>query len=116
MFPQIEDALKRIGLSGLSFHDIEGRGRAKGEEMVLGRGARTYRPEYVERTKIEIIVNDSEAQSVIQTILKNGKTGLIGDGKIFVSSLGGVFDITSGEADESAISVTAKAPARPTNK
>lgn len=116
MFPQVDDALKRLGLSGLSFHDIEGRGRAKGEEMVLGRGARTYRPEYIERTKIEIIVNDSEAQSVIQTILKNGKTGLVGDGKVFVSSVGGAFDITSGEAVESAISVTTKSPAGATGK
>lgn len=103
MFPQIDDALKKIGLGGLSFFDVEGRGRAKGEEMVEGRGARTYRPEYIERVKIEIIVKDADADKVVETIREKAKTGAVGDGKIFVTTVEDVFDITSSESGEKAV-------------
>ncbi|MGI0092309.1 MAG: P-II family nitrogen regulator [Nitrososphaerales archaeon] len=104
-FPDIDGALKQIGIGGVTFFDAEGRGRAKGREMLSDRGTRTYRSEYVDRTKLEIIVKDSDAQRVIDVILKNGKTGAVGDGKIFVSIVDEGYDIASGEAGEGSISL-----------
>ena len=103
MFPQIHDALKKIGLSGLSFYDIEGRGRARGEEMVMDRGTRTYRPEYIDRIKIEIVVKDSDSEKVVETIREKAKTGAIGDGKIFITTIEDVYDIASSESGEKAV-------------
>jgi len=102
-FPDIDNALKLAGINGLTFFDAEGRGRAKGREMVSGRGTRTYQTEYVERTKLEIIVTDSDAKKVVDIILTHAKTGNAGDGKIFVSSVEQGYDITSGIAGEGSI-------------
>jgi nitrogen regulatory protein P-II 1 len=102
-FPDIDNALKQAGICGLTFFDAEGRGRSKGREMIAGRGARTYQTEYVERTKLEIIVRDSEASKVVDIILAQAKTGNVGDGKIFVSNVEQGYDITSGAAGEDSI-------------
>ncbi len=102
-FPDIDNALKVAGIGGLTFFDAEGRGRAKGREMIEGRGARTYQSEYVERTKLEVIVKDSEAKKVVDIILSHAKTGNAGDGKIFVSSVEEGYDITSGLVGEDSI-------------
>jgi nitrogen regulatory protein P-II 1 len=102
-FPEIDNALKQAGISGLTFFDAEGRGRTKGREMVSGRGARTYQAEYVERTKLEIIVKDSDARKVVDIIVAHGKTGEVGDGKVFVSSVEEGYDISSGLTGEQSI-------------
>ncbi|MHB8567960.1 MAG: P-II family nitrogen regulator [Nitrososphaerales archaeon] len=103
IFPEIDTALKHFGISGLTFFDAEGRGRAKGREIVSGRGTRAYQSEYVERTKLEIIVKDSDAKKVVDIILAHAKTANVGDGKIFVSSVEEGYDITSGQAGEGSI-------------
>lgn len=102
-FPDIDAALKQAGISGLTFFDAEGRGKSKGREMVSGRGARTYQAEYVERTKLEIIVKDPDAKKVIEIILAHAKSGESGDGKIFVSNVEEGYDITSGLSGEESI-------------
>ncbi len=104
-FPDIDGALKLAGINGLTFFDAEGRGRAKGREMVSGRGAMPYQTEYVERTKLEIIVTDSDANKVVDIILAHAKTGNVGDGKIFVSNVEQGYDITSGVSGEGSIVV-----------
>ena len=71
--------------------------------MVSGRGARPYQTEYVERTKLEIIVKDSAAKKVVDIILAHAKTGNVGDGKIFVSNVEQGYDITSGVVGEGSI-------------
>ena len=103
IFPDIDEALKEVGISGLTFSDVEGRGRAKGREMLSDRGTRTYRPEYVERTRLEVLVKEADAHKVVQTIMTNAKTGAFGDGKIFVSPVEEVYDIASGQSGEMAI-------------
>ncbi|MHB2036038.1 MAG: P-II family nitrogen regulator [Nitrososphaerales archaeon] len=103
-FPDIDNALKLAGISGLTFFDAEGRGRAKGREMVSGRGSRSYQTEYIERTKLEIIVKDADAKKVVDIILAHAKTGAVGDGKIFVSNVEQGYDITSGQAGEESVS------------
>lgn len=103
IFPDIDEALKEVGISGLTFSDVEGRGRAKGREMLSDRGTRTYRPEYVERTRLEVLVKEADAHKVVQTIMTNAKTGAFGDGKIFVSPVEEVYDIASGQSGEMAL-------------
>jgi nitrogen regulatory protein P-II 1 len=102
-FPDIDNALKEIGISGLTFFDVEGRGRAKGMEMVSGRGAATYTPEYVERAKLEILVRDSEVKKVVAAIVKAAKTGEVGDGKIMVFAVEDVWDIATGNSGSAAV-------------
>ena len=102
-FPDIDQALKEVGISGLTFFDVEGRGRARGMEMVEGRGARTYRPEYVERAKLEIVVKSSDVRRVVEAILEHGRTGAVGDGKILVYPIEEAYDITSGESGDKAV-------------
>ena len=102
-FPENDSALKQAGISGLTFFDAEGRGRAKGREMVSGRGARTYQTEYVERTKLEVIVKDTDARKVVDIILGHAKSGAVGDGKVFVSNVEEGYDISSGQTGEQSI-------------
>ena len=102
-FPDIDGALKQAGISGLTFFDAEGRGKTKGREMISGRGARTYQTDYVDRTKLEIIVREPDAKKVIEIILAHAKTGESGDGKIFVSNVEEGYDITSGLTGEASI-------------
>ena len=102
-FPDIDKALKEVGISGLTFTEVEGRGRAKGREMLSDRGTKTYRPEYVERTKLEVLVKEAEVLEVVQAILTNAKTGAVGDGKIFICPVEEVYDIASGQSGEKAI-------------
>ena len=102
-FPDIDSALKQAGISGLTFFDAEGRGKTKGREMISGRGARTYQTDYVDRTKLEIIVKDPDTKQVIEIILAHANTGESGDGKIFVSNVEEGYDITSGLTGEASI-------------
>ena len=102
-FPEIDAALKEIGIGGLTFFDVEGRGRAKGVEMVSGRGAATYHSDYVEKTKLEILVKSADVQRVVTAIVNAAKTGEIGDGKILVSTVESAWDIATGGSGESAV-------------
>ena len=102
-FPDIDELLKKIGISGLTFFSVEGRGRAKGSEMISDRGTKTYRREYSERVQLEIIAKESDVPSVVDAIMKGAKTGSVGDGKIFVRSIEQVYDISTGEAGERAV-------------
>lgn len=102
-FPDIDNALKEIGIGGLTFFDVEGRGRAKGMEMISGRGASTYTPEYVERAKVEILVKDSDVKKVVAAIAKVAKTGEVGDGKIMVFAVEDVWDIAAGTSGLAAV-------------
>ena len=90
-------------MGGLTYLDAEGRGRARGEEMLSDRGTRTYKPEYIERVKIEIVVKDSEAERVVQAILDSATTKSLGDGKIFVSPVEKTYDIGSGETGDDVV-------------
>lgn len=102
-FPGIDEALKKIGVGGLTYLNAEGRGRSRGEAMLSDRGTKTYRPEYVEKIKLEIIVKDSDAQRVIDAIVKNATTNSLGDGKVFLSSVEQVYDIASRDSGENVI-------------
>ena len=102
-FPAVDAALKRLGVAGLTVEEVAGRGRARQTTTVLAKGRWNYEEEYIKRLKLEILVQESNAKSVIDAIMANASTGSVGDGKIFVSSVEEVMDIGSKATDERAV-------------
>jgi nitrogen regulatory protein P-II 1 len=102
-FSAVDDALKQLGVSGLTVEDVAGRGRARETMTVLAKGKWSYEEEYIKRLKLEILVQDSNAQGVIDAIMANATTGSVGDGKIFISTVDEVMDIGSKAVDEKAV-------------
>ncbi|MBI5025873.1 MAG: P-II family nitrogen regulator [Nitrospirae bacterium] len=98
---EVKDALNAIGIQGMTVTEVKGFGRQKGH-VELYRGAE-YDIAFVPKVKIEIIVSDAMASKVVSTIEEKAKTGKIGDGKIFVSSVEETIRIRTGEKGEAAI-------------
>jgi nitrogen regulatory protein P-II 1 len=98
---EVREALSEIGVSGLTVTEVKGFGRQKGHTE-LYRGAE-YVVDFLPKAKIEIVVADNMVEQAIEAIVKAARTGKIGDGKIFVTSVEQVVRIRTGETDESAI-------------
>jgi len=98
---EVKEALQEIGIQGLTVMEVKGFGRQKGHTE-LYRGAE-YVVDFLPKVKLEVAVTDTLAQQVIEAIASTAKTGKIGDGKIFVSSLDEVLRIRTGETGEDAI-------------
>ena len=98
---EVKGALIESGIVGMTFSEVKGFGRQKGHKEAY-RGAE-YQIDFVPKVKIEVAVPDNLAQRVVETIAGRAKTGSIGDGKIFVSDLGNVVRIRTGETGENAI-------------
>ncbi|MFZ5997537.1 MAG: P-II family nitrogen regulator [Nitrospirota bacterium] len=98
---EVKDALNSIGVQGMTVTEVKGFGRQKGH-VELYRGAE-YDISFVPKVKVEVVIADSMADKVITTIQEKAKTGKIGDGKIFVSSLEEIIRIRTGEKGETAI-------------
>ena len=98
---EVKDALLEIGIQGMTVTEVKGFGRQKGHKETY-RG-QEYTIEFVPKVKIEVAVNDSQVQRVLETIIRTAKTGSIGDGKIFVCDLSSAVRIRTGETGESAL-------------
>ncbi|HXP63877.1 MAG TPA: P-II family nitrogen regulator [Steroidobacteraceae bacterium] len=98
---EVRAAVSEIGVRGMTVTEVRGFGRQRGHTEIY-RGAE-YVVEFVPKTKIEIAVDDSLLEQVIEAIMKSAKTGKVGDGKIFVFDLEQVVRIRTGERDSSAI-------------
>ena len=98
---EVKNALNELGVQGMTVTEVKGFGRQKGH-VELYRGAE-YDVSFVPKIKLEIVVSDDLAEKVTATIAEKAKTGKIGDGKIFVSSLGDTIRIRTGEHGEAAI-------------
>ncbi|MBL8394505.1 MAG: P-II family nitrogen regulator [Candidatus Accumulibacter sp.] len=98
---EVREALSEIGVTGLTVTEVKGFGRQKGHTE-LYRGAE-YVVDFLPKVKIEIVVSDGSVEGAIDAIVKAARTGKIGDGKIFVSTVEQVVRIRTGELDESAI-------------
>src|SRR5512147_3024799 len=97
----VRDALTDLGLQGMTVTEVKGYGRQKGHTEIY-RGAE-YAVSFLPKIKIEVVVGASEAQKAIDAITRAAKTGQIGDGKIFVSSIEHTVRIRTGETDDSAL-------------
>ncbi|HOL65672.1 MAG TPA: P-II family nitrogen regulator [Accumulibacter sp.] len=98
---EVREALSEIGVTGLTVTEVKGFGRQKGHTE-LYRGAE-YVVDFLPKVKLEIVVADSGLDEAIEAIIKAARTGKIGDGKIFVSSIEQVVRIRTGDLDEAAI-------------
>ena len=98
---EVKEALQKVGVEGLTVLEAKGFGRQKGHTE-LYRGAE-YIVDFLPKVKIEVVVSDSLLSPAVDAILSSAKTGKIGDGKIFVSSVDNAFRIRTGETDEEAI-------------
>ena len=98
---QVGEALKSVGVSGMSVSDISGFGRQRGQVEVY-RGAE-YEVEFVPKVRLEIIVDDDTAGVAVDAIEKSAHTGDIGDGKIVVLPIYDVVRIRTGERGADAI-------------
>ncbi len=98
---EVKGALIESGIVGMTFSEVKGFGRQKGHQETY-RGVE-YQIDFVPKVEIEVAVPDHLAQRVVATIAGRAKTGSIGDGKIFVSDLGTVVRIRTGETGEKAI-------------
>ena len=97
----VRKAISEVGVQGVTVTEVHGFGRQRGHTEVY-RGAECA-VEFVPRTKLGIAVVDSLADQVIEAVMHAGRTGKVGDGKIFVSELSQVVRIRTGERDASAI-------------
>ncbi|MGQ9687080.1 MAG: P-II family nitrogen regulator [Thiobacillaceae bacterium] len=98
---EVREALSAIGVTGLTVTEVKGFGRQKGHTE-LYRGAE-YVVDFLPKVKIELVVADSLLDQAIEAILNAARTGKIGDGKIFVSSVEQVVRIRTGETGEAAV-------------
>ena len=97
----VRAALAEIGVNGLTVYEVKGFGRQKGHTE-LYRGAE-YVVDYIPKVKIEVAIDDDQAERVIDAIVEAARTGKIGDGKIFVTSLENAVRIRTGEAGSQAL-------------
>ena len=97
----VKAALTDVGLHGLTVSDVQGFGRQRGHTEVY-RGAE-YTVDFVPKVKVEVLVNDSEADTVATALMEAARTGKIGDGKIWVVPVESVYRIRTGEAGADAI-------------
>ncbi len=97
----VKNALAEQGIAGMTITEVRGFGRQKGHtEMYRGT---EYQVDFVPKIKIEVVVQDSKLQTVLDTLMRSAQTGQVGDGKIFVTTLAEVVRIRTGESGEIAI-------------
>jgi nitrogen regulatory protein P-II 1 len=98
---QVKTALIAIGVGGMTITEVRGHGRQKGHTEVY-RGAE-YRVDLLPKVKLEMVIPEANLNQVVETITAAARSGKIGDGKIFISSLDDVVRIRNGERGEAAI-------------
>jgi nitrogen regulatory protein P-II 1 len=98
---EVKEALVEEGIKGLTISEVRGYGRQKGHTETY-RGSE-YQIEFIPKIKIEIVVDDSLLEKVIDAILRTAKTGQVGDGKIFVSDVQDVIRIRTEESGSQAL-------------
>jgi nitrogen regulatory protein PII len=97
----VREALGEIGVKGMTLTEVKGYGRQKGHTE-LYRGSE-YQIDFLPKLKLEIVVADKMVEQVVDVILKAAKTGQVGDGKIFISTIDDVVRVRTGESGEDAL-------------
>ena len=98
---EVREALAECGVTGLTVTEVKGFGRQKGHTE-LYRGAE-YVVDFLPKVKVEVVVKTDDVERCVDAIVKAARTGKIGDGKIFVTSVERVVRIRTGEEDETAV-------------
>ncbi|MEK6201544.1 MAG: P-II family nitrogen regulator [Desulfobulbaceae bacterium] len=98
---ELKEALTSLGVTGLTMSEVKGFGRQKGHTEIY-RGAE-YQVDFIPKVKVEIVVEASRVDEVVEAIMNSVRTGKIGDGKIFVLPVDEVYRIRTGEKGREAI-------------
>ena len=98
---EVKESLRELGVNGLTTTDVEGFGRQRGHTEVY-RGAE-YQVDFVPKVKVEVVVDDADADEVVETIVKAARTGKIGDGKVWVTDVEQIVRIRTGEMGPDAL-------------
>ncbi len=98
---EVKDALSEVGIEGMTVTEVKGFGRQKGHTEIY-RGSE-YTVDFLPKIKIEIVVSDSHQDTAVAAIIKSAKTGKIGDGKVFVSTVEQAVRIRTEEKGEAAV-------------
>jgi nitrogen regulatory protein P-II 1 len=98
---EVKDALGEIGIEGMTVSEVKGFGRQKGHTEIY-RGSE-YTVDFLPKIKIEVVLGDNQLDQAVATIVKAAKTGKIGDGKVFVSSIEEAVRIRTDEKGEAAV-------------
>ena len=98
---EVRQALVDLGVHGLTVTEVKGYGRQKGQTEIY-RGAE-YAVSFVPKLKIDVAVNANLVEAVVEAIIAQGRTGQIGDGKIFVQNIESAIRIRTGETDQNAL-------------
>ena len=98
---EVKDALNKIGINGMTVNEVKGFGRQRGHKEIY-RGAE-YQVDFVPKVQIDVVVDSSLVDQVVEAISSSANTGKIGDGKIFVLPVNEAVRIRTGEKGEHAI-------------
>lgn len=98
---EVKDALGEIGIEGMTVTEVKGFGRQKGHTEIY-RGSE-YTVDFLPKIKIEIVIPDEKLEEAVEAIVKTAKTGKIGDGKVFVSTIDEAVRIRTEEKGVSAV-------------
>jgi nitrogen regulatory protein P-II 1 len=98
---EVKEALTAMGIQGMTVTEVKGFGRQRGHKEVY-RGAE-YQVDFVSKVKIDIVIDDEVLDQVLEAVQEAAKTGKIGDGKIFISSMDNAIRIRTGESGGSAL-------------
>jgi nitrogen regulatory protein P-II 1 len=98
---EVKEALKTMGVQGMTLTEAQGFGRQRGHTEVY-RGAE-YEVDFVPKLRVEILVDDAEADDVVDTIVRTAATGKIGDGKVWVVPVDSVVRVRTGERGKDAL-------------
>ncbi|MGZ4155112.1 MAG: P-II family nitrogen regulator [Actinomycetota bacterium] len=98
---EVKESLRELGVNGLTTTDVEGFGRQRGHTEVY-RGAE-YTVDFLPKVRIEVVVDDADADEVVETIVKAARTGKIGDGKVWVTDVERLVRIRTGEMGPDAL-------------
>jgi nitrogen regulatory protein P-II 1 len=97
----VKDAVKDLGVQGLTVSDVQGFGRQRGHTEVY-RGAE-YTVDFVPKVRVEVLVDDTDVDRVVQRLLDTARTGKIGDGKVWVVPVDTAWRIRTGESGPDAL-------------
>lgn len=100
-FHLIKIALEQKGFISMTVSDVFGRGKQKGVALKWRIGE--HRIEFLPKKKIEIVVDDDDCRTVVETICERGRTGAVGDGKIFIMPVEEIIRVRNGDRGENAI-------------
>lgn len=98
---EVKEALNELGIQGMTVIEVKGFGRQKGHTEIY-RG-NEYTIDFMPKVKIEMVLPDSQIEAAVEAIIKAGKTGKIGDGKVFVTEVAEAIRIRTGERGDDAV-------------